>query len=158
MSAARKPERKTGAAAVLVAGVIAAAVAIVAPWEGRELKPYRDMVGVWTVCYGSTNAPMREYTAAECDAMLKTELGGYLDGVGECVRAPVTTDQMAALLSLAYNAGVSAICRSTLMGQLNAGEPAAVWCQQFDRWVYAGGRVVQGLVNRRRAEKELCLR
>lgn len=147
---------KAGAAGALIAAAIAASVAIIAPWEGRELAPYQDIVGVWTVCYGSTNADMRRYTPAECDAMLATEAGQYLRGVAECIHAPVTTNQLAAITSLAYNAGVPAICRSTLMRQLNAGESAAVWCKQILRWNRAGGRVVRGLTSRRRAEYEVC--
>ncbi|MEG3193573.1 lysozyme, partial [Lysobacter sp. D1-1-M9] len=142
--------------------VLAATVAFVAPWEGGVergvAKPYRDIVGVWTVCYGDTAVPMREYTSAECEQMLGTRLGRDLDQLGECITGPVSTHQMAAILSLAYNAGVPSICRSTLVRQLNAGQPPQVWCQQFDRWVFAGGRKVRGLVNRRAAEKELCLK
>ncbi|WP_425519928.1 glycoside hydrolase family protein [Stenotrophomonas maltophilia] len=39
---------------------------------------------------------------------------------------------------------------------MNAGQPAASWCPELDRWVYAGGKRVQGLVNRRAAERAMC--
>lgn len=146
-----------GAAAALVAAAIAGSVALIAPWEGRELAPYRDIVGVWTVCYGSTNAPMRRYTPAECDEMLATEAGEYLMGVAECIHAPVTTDQLAAITSWTYNVGVAAACRSTLIRKLNAGAPATEWCRELLRWNKAGGREVRGLTNRRKAEYEVCV-
>lgn len=155
MTEQKKP---VGAAAALVAGVLIAAAALIAPWEGRELAPYQDIVGKWTVCYGSTNAEMRTYTVAECDAMLRSEVGQYLEGVSKCIAAPVTTDQLAAITSWTYNVGVGAACASTLVRQLNAGEPAAVWCKQLLRWDYAGGRQVRGLTNRRKAEYEVCIR
>ena len=148
---------KAGAAGALIAAAIAASVAIIAPWEGRELEPYQDIVGVWTVCYGSTNAPMRQYTPAECDAMLATEAGHYLREVAKCIHAPVTTNQLAAITSWTYNVGVAAACRSTLIRLLNAGEPAAVWCKQLLRWNRAGGREVRGLTRRRQAEYEVCI-
>lgn len=153
----RKPKPITGAAAALIAAVIALSVGIIAPWEGRSLDPYRDIVGVWTVCYGSTNAPMRTYTADECGAMLETEVGTYLAGVSQCIAAPVTTNQLAAITSWTYNVGIGAACGSTLIRQLNAGEPAAVWCKQLLRWNRAGGREVRGLSNRRQAEYEVCI-
>ncbi len=158
MNQPEKPKtKKTGAAAALLAAAIAATVAIVAPWEGQSLKPYRDLVGRWTVCYGDTTVPMREYTPAECRELLETQVGQYMEGIGAGIRQPVTTNQLAALTSWAYNVGVAAACNSTLVRQLNAGQPASVWCHQLDRWVYAGGKRVQGLANRRAAEKELCL-
>lgn len=153
----KAPRKPTGVAAGLIAGVVLAAAALVAPWEGEVLTPYRDIVGKWTVCYGSTNAPMRTYTAQECQQLLETELGQYLDRLSVCVAAPVTTQQMAALLSWSYNVGTGAACSSTLMRQLNAGAPAAQWCQQLLRWDYAGGKRVRGLTNRRKAEYEVCI-
>lgn len=158
MTAEQKPVAgKGGAAAALLAAAIAATVAIVAPWEGQALKPYRDLVGKWTVCYGDTTVPMREYTPAECAALLETRIGQYMEGIGKCIHGPVTTNQLAALTSWAYNVGVAAACNSTLVRQLNAGQPAAVWCNQLLRWDYSGGKRVRGLTNRREAEHEVCL-
>ena len=157
MSEQRKPAKKTGAAAALLAAAVAATVAIVAPWEGLRTDPYRDLVGKWTVCYGDTNVPMRRYTPEECTALLEAQVERYMDGIGECIRAPVTTNQIAALTSWAYNVGIGAACNSTLMRQLNAGEPAEVWCAQLLRWDYAGGKRVRGLTNRRNDEYRVCL-
>lgn len=157
MNEQRKPAKKTGAAAALLAAAVAATVAIVAPWEGLRTDPYRDLVGKWTVCYGDTNVPMRRYTPEECTALLEAQVERYMDGIGECIRAPVTTNQIAALTSWAYNVGIGAACNSTLMRQLNAGEPAEVWCAQLLRWDYAGGKRVRGLTNRRNDEYRVCL-
>lgn len=155
--AQQQKNRGKGAGAALLAGAIAVAVAIIAPWEGQELRPYRDLVGKWTVCYGDTTVPMREYTPAECRSLLDTRVGEYMEALGQCIHQPVTTNQLAALTSWAYNVGVPAACNSTLMRQLNAGDPPEVWCHQLDRWVYAAGKREQGLANRRAAEKDLCL-
>lgn len=154
---AEQKQRKGGAAAWLLAGAIAAAAALIAPWEGLELRPYRDLVGKWTVCYGDTTVPMREYTPVECRELLETQVGAYMEGLGQCIQQPVTTNQLAALTSWAYNVGVPRACTSTLMRKLNAGEPPHVWCAELDRWVFAGGERVRGLERRRAAERELCL-
>lgn len=157
MSKQREPSKAPAAAAILVAGVIAAAAALIAPWEGQALKPYKDIVGVWTVCYGSTNAEMRQYTPSECAAILETETGQYLQGVASCIHQPVTTNQLAALTSWTYNVGVGAACNSTLVALINAKRPAIEWCGQLLRWDYAGGRKVKGLTNRRQAEYKVCV-
>lgn len=140
------------------AAVIAlAAAALVKPWEGYSPTPYVDMVGVATYCYGDTSRPEKAvYTEQECAEKLNSRLGQYLTGIQACIRVPLQPHQAAALLSWTYNVGVGAACRSALVGRINAGQPAASWCPELDRWVYAGGKRVQGLVNRRAAERRMC--
>lgn len=140
------------------------AVPFIGRWEGLRLQAYRDLVGVWTVCYGETKGvqPGDTYTRAECDAMLARESIAYRDGVHaamtEAARStllPVGRD--VAFASLAYNVGVGAAGRSTAVRRLNAGDVSGA-CSAIGWWNKAGGRVVRGLVNRRSEEIELCLR
>ena len=140
-----------------VAGVLLLAAGLIAPWEGYEPQPYRDAVGVLTVCYGHTgNVQAKSYTQAECDALLRTDTGIAWQAVERCIRVPMTEYQAAALTSAAYNIGPSVVCGSTLQRYANAGNwPAA--CAQLDRWVYAKGKKLRGLVKRRAAERALCL-
>ena len=72
-----------------------------------------------------------------------------------CVNVPMKSYQWAAFTSLAFNIGVSAFCRSSIARKANAGDMAGA-CKAIGLYVYAGGRVVKGLVNRRKAEIELC--
>lgn len=54
-------------------GLMALIVTMITNFEGNEPKPYRDVVGVLTVCYGHTDSdiiPTKVYTKAECDALL----------------------------------------------------------------------------------------
>lgn len=149
---------KQGVAAGGVLAVILAAVAFIAPWEGMEQVPYRDLVGKLTWCYGETRgAPKESYTEAECAAMLATGVGQFYDGLMRCVDRPLTQGQAVALTSWAYNVGISAACNSTLVRQLNAGEPPEVWCNQLLRWNRAGGQEVRGLTRRRQAEYRECM-
>ncbi|MBN8832094.1 MAG: lysozyme [Sphingomonadales bacterium] len=144
------------------AGTIALAIAIVTPtverWEGTRTDPYRDIVGVWTVCTGETRAPMRRYTRNECEAMLSRALANdYAPAVLRAV--PVLRErphQLAASISLAYNIGPAAFARSTVARRFNTGD----WrggCDAFLAWRFAGGREVRGLLNRRTDERRLCL-
>ncbi len=140
-----------------VAGVLLAATAVVKPWEGYAPEPYRDLVGVMTVCYGSTtNIQQRKYTEAECAARLNTELGSYFAGISQCINVPLRQREWAAVLSWTYNVGVGAACRSTLVRRINAGEQGPGWCAELDKWVFAGGKRVRGLVSRRAAERAIC--
>lgn len=147
----------TGGIAAAAAGVIALATMVVKPWEGVSLTPYTDIVGVQTVCYGETNVAMRKYTMAECDELLQSDLGRRLAELGKCIHMPLRENEFAAILSLAYNVGTSAVCKSTLVRKVNAGAAPAEFCPELLRWNRAGGREVRGLTNRRKAEMALCM-
>jgi lysozyme len=73
------------------------------------------------------------------------------------VRVPVTDNQLLAMASLTYNIGEDAFSKSTLLNLLNGGENKDIVAKQFIRWVYAGGKVSDGLKKRRIAEKQLFL-
>lgn len=139
------------------------AVPFVAKWEGVRLKAYRDVVGVWTVCFGETKGVKAgdRYSLAECEAMLARELLEYRHGLhGHMTydtrsnRLPVLRD--VAFTSLAYNVGIRAAGRSTAVRRLNAGRVAGA-CTALTWWNKAGGRVWRGLVNRRNDEYQLCM-
>lgn len=141
------------------AAVALATAAIIAPWEGKRNDPYLDIVKVPTVCYGETRVQMRRYSDAECmDMLQKAVARDYAPQVFRCV--PMLRDRpypAAAAISLSYNIGVKAFCNSTAAKLFNAGNVAG-GCQAMTRFNRAGGRVVQGLVNRRAAEYRICMR
>jgi len=154
------PQNRTGPAVAGGAAIALALAALVRPWEGRELVPYKDIVGVWTVCEGVTGKaviPGRRYTDPECDALTQTALGAHYRGVAECIKRPLAVHEMAAIVSWTYNVGVGAACGSTLIRKVNSGLPASIWCPELLKWNKAGGREVRGLTNRRKAELEVCL-
>ena len=79
------------------------------------------------------------------------------DFVMSKVRVPVTDNQLLAMASFTYNVGEDAFAKSTLLRLLNEGQNKDIVAKQFDRWVYAGGKVSPGLVKRRNAEKQVFL-
>lgn len=148
-----------GTAVGAVGAVSIAVTALIAPWEGKRNDPYLDIVKVPTVCYGETQVPMRRYSDAECVAMLHRAVEArYAPAVYRCVPGlRMRPYAAAASISLAYNIGTGGFCKSTVARRFNAGD----WtggCNAFASWVKAGGRVVPGLVNRRRAEIKICLK
>lgn len=139
-------------------GAAAILVAFVGAWEGKSNDPYKDIVGVWTVCYGETRVEMRRYTDAECKDMKANALVDFAEPVLK--RNPELRgrdNQLAAAVSLSYNIGNAAYARSTVARRFSAGNFRGA-CDAFMMWTKAGGKVVRGLVNRRRAERDLCLR
>jgi len=79
------------------------------------------------------------------------------DFVKSRVKIPVTDNQLLAMASFTYNVGENAFANSTLLKMLNEGQNKDKVALQFDRWVYAGGKVSPGLIKRRMAEKQLFL-
>jgi lysozyme len=141
----------------LVGIVAAGTITTVAFLEGYSNDPYKDIVGVQTVCYGETNVKMRRYSDAECNAMLQKSLVKYGNGILECIRVPISQNQHAAFSSFAYNVGLGAFCGSSLVKKLNRGDYENA-CRGMYAWTYAGGKHVQGLKNRRDVEVRLCLK
>lgn len=139
------------------AGIAAALIALVAQWEGKSNDPYEDPLvrGLFTVCYGETNAPMRRYTDAECEAMLADSLDKYAKTVKE-LTPRLKGNQLIAATSLSYNIGGTNYARSTARKRFNRGDLKG-GCEAILWWNRAGGRVVKGLQNRRAAEYRVCV-
>jgi len=134
-----------------------AAVDLIKSFEGCVLHPYLDAVGVPTIGYGHTHGVKMtdpHITQAQADVLLAEDLHVFEQGVQDLVHVQLTQGQFGALVSFAYNLGLGALEYSTLLRLVNEGEFAAA-AQQFQRWAYAGGQVLPGLVRRRQAEKEL---
>lgn len=87
---------------------------------------------------------------------MQFDLKRFEQAVSRAVQVPLSQNQFDALVSLAYNIGINAFQNSTLLKRLNTLDYIAA-AQQFDVWIKAGGKTVQGLVNRRAVEKDLFL-
>lgn len=126
--------------------------------EGREYVPYKDVVGVLTVCDGHTGSdiiPGKRYTDKECDALTRRDLNRIASQVDRYIKVPTTETQRAAIYSFAYNVGATATINSTLLKKLNTKDYAGA-CSELKRWIYAGGKKWKGLMNRRDVEYEVC--
>lgn len=134
------------------------AATFVAEQEGRKLTAYRCSAGVWTIGYGHTEGVKEGDTISpsEADALLAEDLHKHAAALAPYVNAPVTRGQYIAVLSLAFNVGVSAVKKSSLLRFVNLRktEDAAA---EFEKWVYAGGKESDGLKARRAREKALFL-
>ena len=136
---------------------------LICGFEGLKLKAYDDGVGVWTIGFGTTIYPNGikvkkgdTCTEVQSKAYMAHDLKKFESAVNSAVTVPINQNQFDALVSLAYNIGTSAFKNSTLVKKLNAGDIRGA-AAQFDVWNKGGGKVMQGLVNRRAKEKALFL-
>lgn len=127
--------------------------------EGLRLKAYRDSVGVLTVGYGSTGSHVfegMEISDFEADNYLRKDIETAEKCIANSVTVVLTADQHAALCSFVFNLGCGAFRKSSLLTKLNAGDDDKA-AEVFLRYVYAGGKILPGLVTRRQAEHDLFM-
>lgn len=141
--------------------VVALALSFIGGAEGLRQNAYPDPAtrgNPWTICYGHTGhvTPGEKASLAECKSLLLADLGTEANGVERCIHVPMTDARFVAFLSLAHNIGVSGVCKSSAVRDLNAGNiPAA--CDALLLYNRAAGITMPGLTSRRQKERALCL-
>jgi lysozyme len=126
-------------------------------FEGCKLTAYLCPAGVITIGYGHTGADVRKGMTIkpfEADSLLADDLARFEVGVSEVINSPMTQGQFDAMVSFAFNLGLGALRGSTLARKFKQGDHAGA-AGEFSKWVWAGGKMLPGLVKRRLAEKLL---
>lgn len=138
-------------------------VDLICEFEGKRLVAYDDGVGIWTIGFGTIKYPNGvrvkkgdTCTLEQAKEYMRHDLIEFEHTVNSSVKVPLNQNQFDALVSLAYNIGSSAFKSSTLVKKLNTGDYQGA-ADQFNVWINAGGKRIQGLVNRRDREKLLFL-
>lgn len=138
---------------------------ITAAYEGLDLTAKRDKIGTGhpiTFCNGLTSADGKvtvgqRFTPEQCKELLAGALPKYLAPIEACIHVSLPDKVKASLLDAAYNAGPAAVCKSSMLAHMNAGNIAA-GCNAFKGWyIRSDGVVRKGLINRRNGERQLCL-
>ena len=129
---------------------------LIKQFECCKLKAYLCPAGVPTIGYGHTVGVQlgREITQKEANVLLDLDYAYYERQVEDMLKVDVNENQLGALTSFAYNLGVNALKKSTLLKLLNGGDPVSA-AKEFDKWTKAGGVTLAGLVKRRAAERAL---
>lgn len=112
--------------------------------------------GVLTIGHGTTTGfkAGEVWTQERAVAALKADLRRFEDAVNRLVKVEIGQHQFDALVSFAYNCGEGALAKSGLLRKLNAGDPAGA-AKEFGKWTRGGGKVLPGLVRRRKEEAVL---
>ena len=136
-------------------------IAIIKKYEGC----YLDPIGIPTIGYGSIwgldharlVSDHRDITLDEAEHLLKRELLQTENAVAKMVKTPLTINQFSALCCLVYNVGSGRFRSSTIRMKLNRKQYTEA-ANEFWKWRRAGGKILRGLVRRRKDEEILFRR
>lgn len=133
-------------------------------FEGLRLEAYLDSANIATIGWGSIKYPNGnkvklgdKITKAQAKEYKLHDLKEFESTVNTSVKVPLTQNQYDALVSLSYNIGSSAFNNSTLLKKLNSGDYKGA-AEQFLVWNKVNSKKVQGLVNRREAERNFFIK
>lgn len=138
------------------------AARFVAKWEGFLPVAYLDTIAsppVYTIAFGHTGPDVhagQRVTRAQGLRLLTHDLRTAARTVRHYIHVKLTARQRIALISIVFNCGPAAVVGSTLAAKLNAGDYKGA-ADEFLKWSHAGGVVVEGLLNRRKAERWMFL-
>ena len=135
---------------------------LIKKFEGFSAKPYLCPAKVVTIGYGSTRDTDGKaitmahpaITEQQAISLMQSTLVTYEDAVSRYVTAYINQNQFDALVDFAYNAGAQNLRTSTLLKLLNAKDYEGA-SNEFSKWVYGGGKKLNGLIKRREAERIL---
>lgn len=124
-------------------------------FEGCMAKAYRHPGDDWTIGYGHTEGVHQgmEATSVEILWWLASDIANAWHQASHLIDVQLTQGQCDAITDFTFNVGVGRLQGSTLLRFLNAREMVAAGAQ-FELWVHADGKRLEGLVNRRRVERE----
>ena len=133
---------------------------LIKKYEGFYSKPYRDPIGIPTIGYGATYYPNKKkvtmqdkpITEKEAFSLLVDMLRVYEDQVNRLVKKVINQNQFDALVSFTYNLGATNLSKSTLLKKINLNPDDPTIQQEFEKWINAGGKRLNGLVKRRKDE------
>jgi len=143
-----------------VAGLALSASALlgIALHEGFRDKAYDDGVGVQTIGFGSTQGVKAgdKISVERGLILLSRDVAEHERGLRACLgETKLHQHEWDALTSWAFNVGVGAACRSTLVKKAKEGSYEDM-CAELLKWDRAGGRVLAGLTKRRQDEYRRC--
>ena len=135
---------------------------LIAEFEGFSSKPYLDPIGIPTIGYGNTfylngkkvtmfDPPINEIEARKLLSIVANKFGQQVQEVTR----ELNQNQFDAVVSFVYNVGIGNYKKSTLLKNINANPCDASIAYEFSRWNKAGGKILAGLVKRRKKEAEL---
>lgn len=127
--------------------------------EKYEPESYLCPAGKITIGYGHVILPDEKFTLLtepEANALLLKDCAIAENCINKFVTIKLNQCQFDALVSLVFNIGVTRFKNSTILKKLNQGDIIGA-ANEFGRWIYVAGVILNGLVTRREKEKQLFL-
>jgi lysozyme len=138
------------------------AIELIKKFEGCKLVAYQCSAKVWTIGFGSTyyengNKVQQGDTITQhrAESLLLITANKFASEVKKLVKSNLNEKQMAALISFAFNLGIGALSKSTLLKLVNSNPSSPQIRNEFMKWINAGGKPLNGLIRRRKAEADL---
>lgn len=136
---------------------------LIQEFEGLSLVPYLCSAKVATIGYGNTFYPSgkkvtmqdQPISLATAKWMLKETADKFATDVNKLIKANLNQNQFNAIVSFAFNLGLTSLGRSTLLKKVNANPNDPTIAAEFLKWNKAGGKVLNGLTKRRAKEAKL---
>lgn len=133
-------------------------ISLIKSFEGYSAEAYKCPAGVWTVGWGSTGPNIvkgTKVTVGQAEALLANSLIQFENAVTKYA-GPAHQNQFDAMVSLCYNIGPGNFAKSSVARLHKSGQYTGA-ASAFLLWNKAGGKILMGLVNRRKAERNLYL-
>jgi lysozyme len=130
----------------------------IAKFEGCKLESYQDSAKVWTIGYGHTKDVRKgmQITQEQAELFLQDDTLFFYKNVLELVGSICNANQITALTSFSFNVGINGLKKSTLLKVIKQNPQNFTEIRkEFMRWVYADGKILNGLKTRRKAEADL---
>ena len=149
-------------------------IAIIKKFEGLRLYPYLCQAGVLTIGYGHTiksakakfmeefyTSPqdiakqhgIEKITEEQAEKYLYDDLEKFEKAIND-LDLPLLQCEFDALVSFVFNVGIGNFNKSTLKKLLSQ-KKFFYAAKEFDKWVFAGGKKLPGLQNRRSKERKI---
>ena len=133
---------------------------LITKFEGLRLKPYLCSAKIPTIGHGNTYYPDgkrvtlldKDITKQQAFDMFKEVANRFAKRVDTLVTSNLNKNQFNALVSFAYNVGTGNFSSSTLLKKVNKNPNDFTIKDEFLKWNKAGGKVLNGLTNRRNEE------
>ncbi|MEM7198472.1 MAG: lysozyme [Pseudomonadota bacterium] len=137
-----------------------AGLQIIKHYEGFVARPYLCPAGYLTIGYGhlvrdeDAKKFAKGISEDEAEHLLRVDVSVAENAVARLISQPLTENQFSALVSFTFNLGSGSLQSSTLRRKINRCNFDAA-ASEFERWIFAGGQRLQGLVLRRETERQL---
>jgi lysozyme len=131
-------------------------ISLIKRFEGCRLEAYKCSAEVLTIGYGHTGGVKEDdtITQEEADKLLKADVFKFEKNVEDNVKVELNQSQFDALVAWTFNLGVGNLRSSTMLQKLNNEDYTSV-PSEMKRWNKAGGKTLDGLIRRRKAESLL---
>ena len=130
-------------------------IAVIKKFEGLRLKAYKCPAGVYTIGYGHTENVYADSEISElmADQILRKDLKKFEQTIND-LDLPLLQCEFDALVSFIFNVGIGNFNKSTLK-KLLLQKKFFYASKEFDKWVFANGKKLPGLQNRRNKERKI---